>query len=117
MDLVTMHGNLNARRYIDVILCPHVIPFLHYQGPGVTFQHDNARPHTALITRQFLAQNNVDVLPRPTVFPYLNPIEHVGEPGKSSDRHIARSANSLDPRMASIVSRTLTQCDGEFWPL
>ena len=62
-DFVVIRGNLNARRYIDEILRPHVIPFLRNQGPNVTFQHDNARPHTALITRQFVAQNNVDVLP------------------------------------------------------
>ena len=32
-------------------------------GPCLTFQHDNARPHTALVTANFLAQNNVKVLP------------------------------------------------------
>lgn len=51
-----MQGNLNPRRYFDDVLRPHVIPFLHNYGSGVTFQHDNARPHTALITRQFLAK-------------------------------------------------------------
>ena len=45
-----VHGNQNARRYIDNVLRPHVIPFLHNQSPSVTFQHDNARPHTTLIT-------------------------------------------------------------------
>ena len=68
-----MQGNLNARRYIDDVLRPHVIPFLYNQNPGVTFQNDNARPHTTLITRQFLA----DVLPWPVVSPDLNPIKHV----------------------------------------
>ena len=43
-DLVVMQGNLNARRYIDDVLRPSAIPFLHNQGPGVTFQHDKARP-------------------------------------------------------------------------
>ena len=59
-DMIVMQGNLNIRRYIDDVLRSHVIPLLHDQGPGVTFQHDNARPHNALITRQFLAWNNVD---------------------------------------------------------
>ena len=70
-----MQGNLNARRYIDDVLCPHVVPFLHNQDPGVTFKHDNARLHTALITQLFLAQNNVDGLPWPAVSPNRNPIE------------------------------------------
>ena len=39
-DLVVMQGNLNARRYIDDALRPHVIPFLCDQVPGVTFQHE-----------------------------------------------------------------------------
>ena len=76
-DFVVMQGNLNDRRYIDDVLRPHGIPFLHNQGAGVPFQHDNARPHTAMITRQFLAQNDVDVLPWLAVSPDLNPIEHV----------------------------------------
>ena len=59
-DLVIIQGNLNSHRYIDDVLLPHVILFLPNQG--VIVQHDNVRPHNALITRQFLAQNNVDVL-------------------------------------------------------
>ena len=46
-------------------------------GPGLTFQHDNARPHTALVTANYLAQNNVNVLPWPALSPETNPIEHI----------------------------------------
>jgi len=38
---------------------------------------DNARPHTANITRQFLADNQITVLGHPAMSPDLNPIEHV----------------------------------------
>ena len=41
------------------------------------FMHDNARPHTAGITRQFLEQNRITVLPHPPMSPDLNPIEHI----------------------------------------
>ena len=47
-------------------------------GPGLTFQHDNARPHTALVTANVLVQNNVNVLPWPALSPdNMNPIEHI----------------------------------------
>ena len=77
MDLVVMRDNLNVLRYINDVLRPHAIPFLHNQDPGVTFQHDNGRSDSALITRQFLAQNNVDILPWPAVSPDLSPVEQV----------------------------------------
>ncbi|GFS21297.1 transposable element Tcb2 transposase [Elysia marginata] len=58
--LVTVHGNLTARRYIDEILRPHVVPAVHNQG--LTFMQDNAPAHRARITSQFLYENNIPVL-------------------------------------------------------
>jgi hypothetical protein len=56
-------------RYIDQVLRPHVVPhFARYQNK--TFQQDNARAHTARATRDFLQQNNVNVMN----WPDLNPI-------------------------------------------
>ena len=74
--LVVCNGNLNARRYIDQIIRPHVVPMFR-QRRGFTFMHDNARPHTAIITRHFLGQNNIPVLPWPAHSPDCNPIEHM----------------------------------------
>jgi transposase len=54
-----------------------VVNFLNHNGPGITFQQDNARPHTARITQAFLQQQNIDVLPWPSKSPDLNPIEHI----------------------------------------
>jgi len=42
------------------------------QRQGLTFMHDNARPHTAIVTRQFLQQNNVPVLQWPARSPDCN---------------------------------------------
>jgi transposase len=41
------------------------------------FQHDNARPYTARVTVDFLANQNVTILPSPSKSPDLNPIEHL----------------------------------------
>jgi hypothetical protein len=39
-------GNLNAVRYREDILFPHVVPFLQAH-PDITLQHYNATSHTA----------------------------------------------------------------------
>lgn len=74
-DLVVIPGNLNAQRYIDNVLRPVVVPFLR-QHPGLLMQ-DNARPHTARLTQNYLARHNVNVLPWPACSPDMNPIEHI----------------------------------------
>lgn len=75
-DLIRIDGNLTARRYIDEILRPVVTPFIN-QHPGYLFQQDNARPHTAYITRAYFNANNINLLQWPSRSPDLAPIEHV----------------------------------------
>ena len=41
------------------------------------FQQDNARPHTACLTMDYLQYQNITVIPRPLQSPDLNPIEHL----------------------------------------
>jgi hypothetical protein len=67
--LVVDAGYLTGRRY--------VIPFIQAQANNVTFQQDNARPHIVRVVRDYLTQQNVDVLPWPAVSSDLSPIEHV----------------------------------------
>jgi transposase len=69
-------NGITAARYIDQVLRPHVVPhFARHQNK--TFQQDNARAHTARATRDFLQQNNVNVMNWPALSPDLNPIEHL----------------------------------------
>ena len=51
---------LTAVCYLDQVLMPHVLPLVN--AHNLTFQHDNARPHVARVCRDFLNQNNVQVL-------------------------------------------------------
>lgn len=69
-------GNgVNADRYVAQVLQPHVVPFFQ-RHPNFLFQQDNARPHTARVTQDFLHRNNINLLPHPARSPDLNPIEH-----------------------------------------
>ena len=69
-------NGVTAARYIDEVLRPHgVSHFARHQNK--TFQQDNARAHTARATRDFLQQNNVNVMNWPALSPDLNPIEHL----------------------------------------
>ena len=74
---IVIIGNNNAQTYINDVLAVEALPLIHFHGPNVTFMHDNARPYSAPITRQFLATNNVNVLDWPANSPDLNPIEQV----------------------------------------
>lgn len=76
-DLVRLEGTLNSVAYMDLILRPVVIPFAQNAEPEFCLMHDNARPHTANVVRNFLRTNQIPVLPWPAQSPDLNPIEHV----------------------------------------
>ena len=58
------------------VLRPVVFPYVRAR-PGMILRQDNAKPHTARHSQQFLNQQNVNVLPRPAFSPDINPIEHV----------------------------------------
>ncbi|GFT05781.1 DDE_3 domain-containing protein [Trichonephila clavipes] len=73
-SLVVLQGTLTARRYVDDILTPIVLPMLSSR-PDAIYQQDNARPHTARLSQQCL--QGYDVLPWPARSPDLSPIEHV----------------------------------------
>ncbi|GFW95825.1 uncharacterized protein TNCV_5023601 [Trichonephila clavipes] len=68
-----MHGALTGQRYIDDILRSHVGPFLNGL-PGALFQQDNARPHTARVSQDFLRQ--FETLLCSARCSDLSPVEH-----------------------------------------
>ena len=78
-DLIIVNGTLTARRYIDEILAPVLVPLLRRQvgNQQLTFQQDNARAHSARLTQDFLRAQGVDVMDWPAVSPDMNCIEHM----------------------------------------
>ena len=59
MGSYLIRSKYTAVRYRDEILMPHLLPVINIRRE--VFQHDNARPHTARITTDFLEQQNVTV--------------------------------------------------------
>lgn len=70
-------GSVNARRYVEQVLEPHVVPFAPFIGDHFVFMHDNAPAHTARIVTDYLDAVNIQRLPWPASSCDLNPIEHV----------------------------------------
>ena len=70
-------GRLTARRYVDEVLEPHVVPYTAAIGDEFVFMDDNARPHLARVADQFLEENGIERVEWPARSPDCNPIENL----------------------------------------
>ncbi|XP_070209766.1 uncharacterized protein [Littorina saxatilis] len=66
------------------------------------FQQDNARPHTARATQDFLRHNNVNLLPHPALSPDLNPIEHFWDIMQRRINALARRSRTAAELRAAV---------------
>ena len=83
-------GNgVNADRYITEVLQPHVVPFFQRHRNSL-FQQDNARPHAARVTQNFLRRHNQPATPS-CIVTGSQPIEHFWDA-------LERKLNALVPR-------------------
>jgi transposase len=78
--LTFVDGNVNSDKYIN-ILHSTLLPLLEdlplSMWKKIVFQQDNARPHTARTTIDFLHTHHISVPYWPALSPDINPIENV----------------------------------------
>jgi hypothetical protein len=74
--LLFIDGTLTSQRYITDVLEVEAVSLV-LESPRLIYQQDNARPHSARSTMNYLTSMGVDVLPWPARSPDLNPIEHL----------------------------------------
>ena len=78
IQLKVVTGTLNAQKYQDEILKSGVrSPLDWLDGQNMVLPDDIARRHCTCIILEHKNQQNITSLPRPSLLPDLNPIEHV----------------------------------------
>lgn len=73
-------GILNAKKYIETVLEPKLIPSIRDLFPNKApfiFQQDSAPCHTAKVCKAWFQNKGIDILPWPGNSPDLNPIENL----------------------------------------
>lgn len=76
----TITSFLYSRQYNSCLLfwrCATIHSTFVSRWQSTHFLQDNARPHTARRTISYFREGDVNIMPWPPRFPYLNPIEHL----------------------------------------
>jgi transposase len=95
--LIPLSSSVTGATYVE-ILRKYALPTIK-EFPGNAdrgrplFQQDNAKPHTAKVTRQFFEDNNIRVMDWPPQSPDQNPIENLWHEIKNSVRRKVKPSN------------------------
>jgi len=103
-ELVILEENVNGVRYRN-ILEQHLLPWVRATfGENFAFPDDNAPPHRARVTIQFLEEEDIMTRPQPAKSPDLNPIEHLWD-------ELQRAVDKRDVKPANLnqLSAALTE--------
>ena len=73
-DILTIRGGLTGQRYVDEVLRPEVLPYAAAIGDGFILMDDNATPHRARVTQDFLETEGIENMDWPPKSPDMNPI-------------------------------------------
>jgi hypothetical protein len=92
--LIFIQGSMNARRYVQEVLQPVLVPYVQ-DIPNGLYQQDNARPHIARVSLEYLEHANVNLLPWPPRSPDLSPIEHVWDMIGQRLKNLARRPQTI----------------------
>lgn len=74
--LIIVMSKINAHVYKQVLENGLMPVLTDIALPGVIYQHDNAKPHTAKSTKKWINDHRLNVMPWPSMSPDLNPIEN-----------------------------------------
>jgi hypothetical protein len=81
---------LSLKCTLQHVLVPYVQDI-----PNGLYQQDNARPHIARVSLEYLEHANVNLLPWPPLSPDLSPIEHVWDKIGQRLKNLARRPQTI----------------------